>query len=72
MRIEIRDLPLVVSDLTRRRREVVLPANMGPMMTWTSPAAWREDTELDLSELKVAEGLNVEEEEDAIGIWSML
>ena len=53
---------------------MVLPANMGPMMTWTSPAAWREDTELALSALKVAEGLNVdeEEEEDAIGIWSML
>lgn len=39
--------PLLRSDLIRRRREVVLPANMGPMMTWISPetrGGWEDPT----------------------------
>uniref|UniRef100_A0A0A9EVB8 Uncharacterized protein n=1 Tax=Arundo donax TaxID=35708 RepID=A0A0A9EVB8_ARUDO len=39
-------LPLPASAWTRRRSAVVLPANMGPTMTWISPD-WAARTSID-------------------------
>ncbi|KAI9111065.1 hypothetical protein K1719_017940 [Acacia pycnantha] len=40
------------SDLTRRSREVVLPANVGPTIMWTSPVARGADWEISLVRMK--------------------
>lgn len=36
------NLPSPLSDWTLRRSVVVLPANIGPTITWISPDRWRE------------------------------